>query len=203
MEPNKKFLRSLIEVSHIEFQSYDFHRHQIIFSSGLSQRVLGYSKDEFYKLSRNFYEGMIHPDDIPKVHEAIEKIIHSSGDEVIEMTARYRKADGNYIWLYTRKLVSERDKDGNPRTITTVAEDVTEMIQLQDEFREKVRQLELISYKNSHQIRSPVASIIGLINLIEVRDIASPHNLKIFTFLKQAIEKLDTVIREINDLCQE
>ena len=74
MEPNKKFLRSLIEVSLIEFQSYDFHRLQIIFSSGLSQRVLGYSKDEFYKLSRNFYEGMIHPDDIPKVHEAIEKI---------------------------------------------------------------------------------------------------------------------------------
>ncbi len=203
MEPGKKFLKSLIEVSHIEFQSYDFKRHQLIFSSGLAQRILGYSKDEFYKLSRNYYEGMIHPDDIPMMREAIEKIIHSTDDEVIEMTARFRKADGNYIWLYTRKLVSERDKDGNPRTITTVAEDVTEMILLQDELREKVQQLELISYKNSHLIRSPVSSIIGLINLIEVREITSTHNLKIFTFLKQAIEKLDTVIREINDLCQE
>jgi PAS domain S-box-containing protein len=203
MEPDRKFLRSLIEVSHIEFQSYDFHRQQIIFSSGVTQHILGYSKDEFYKLGRNFYEGMIHPDDIPMMREAIEKIIHSSGDEVIEMTARYRKADGNYIWLYTRKLVSERDKDGNPCTITTVAEDVTEMIRMQDELREKVQQLELISYKNSHLIRSPVSSIIGLINLIEVREITSTHNLKIFTFLKQAIEKLDNVIREINDLCRE
>ncbi|HWZ15573.1 MAG TPA: PAS domain-containing protein [Mucilaginibacter sp.] len=202
MKPGGKFLKSLIEVSHIEFQAYDFQRHELIFSSGLGQRILGYSKEDYEKLSRDFYEKLIHPDDIPIMHQAIEKLIHSSPHEVIEMTARYRRSDGNYIWIYTRKLVSERNKKGEPRTITTIAEDITVMIQLRDELREKVELLESISYKNSHLVRSPVASIIGLINLIEEKDIISAHNMEILNYLKDAIEKLDAVIHEINDIIQ-
>lgn len=200
MQAASKFLKSLIEVSHIEFQSYDFHRHQIVFSSGMGQEILGYSKDEFYELSRNFFEDLIYPDDIPTMHEAIDKIIHSSKGEIIEMTARYRRSDGKYIWIYTRKLVTRRNKKGEPCTITTIAEDITEVALLQDQLREKVNQLETVSYKNSHLVRGPVASIIGLIDLFEEKDITSTHNLQIFNFLKQAIEKLDTVIHEINDI---
>jgi PAS domain S-box-containing protein len=202
MQPEGKFLKSLIEVSHIEFQSYDFYHHELIFSSGFAQQILGYSKDEYSKFSRKFYEDLIYPDDIPMMHEAINKIIHSSPGEIIEMTARYKRSNGNYIWMYTRKVVSERDKQGYPCTITTIAEDITKLIELQDQLKEKVKLLQAISYKNSHMLRSPVASIIGLINIIEEKDTMSPHNLKIFNFLKQAIEKLDSVVHEINEISQ-
>jgi PAS domain S-box-containing protein len=200
MQPGGKFLKSLIEVSHIEFQSYDFHRHEIIFSSGIAQRVLGYPKEEFYQFGRELFEELIHPDDIPKMHEAINKIMDPTTDEIIEMTARYRRADGNYVWIYTRKLVTKRNKRGDPCTITTVAEDITEVMLLQDELKEKTEQLQSISYQNSHLLRSPVASIIGLIDLIEEKDITSGHNQQIFTFLKQAIAKLDAIIHEINNI---
>jgi len=200
MKNESEFLKSLIEVSHVEFQSYDFQLHKIICSSGVAEKILGYTTDEFYKLSLNFYEGLIHPDDKQKMQEAVDKIIHSAKGEIVEMTARFRRADGKYIWIYSRKIVSERDEQGNPSLITTVAEDITLVIDTQDKLREKVQQLESISYKNSHQIRSPVASIIGLINLVEEQDIASQHNLEVFDLLKQAIEKLDTVIHEINDI---
>ncbi len=53
--------------------------------------------------------------------------------------------------------------------------------------------------KNSRLLRSPVASIIGLIDLVEERGIASEHNKRLFEFLKKAIMKLDSVIYEIND----
>jgi PAS domain S-box-containing protein len=203
MKPADKFLKSLIEVSHIEFQAYDFQHREIIFSSGLGQRVLGYPKDDYDKLSRDFYEGLIHPDDIPAMHKAIEKLIHSSKHEVVELTARYRRSDGEYIWVYTRQLVTKRNKEGFPCTITTVAEDITAMMQLRDALKEKVELLESISYKNSHLVRSPVASIIGLINLIEEKDMISAHNMEILNYLKEAIEKLDAVIHEINDIIQE
>jgi PAS domain S-box-containing protein len=71
------------------------------------------------------------------MHEAVDKIIHSSKGEIIEMTARYRRSDGNYVWIYTRKLVTKRNKKGEPHTITTVAEDITEVVKLQDQLREK------------------------------------------------------------------
>ncbi len=202
MQSDSDKLRSIIEVSHVEFQSYDVQRHQLICSSGLAQKILGYTKEEYFKLSRDFYKDLVHPDDLQKVHNNIDKLIHSAKGEIVENTARYRRSDGNYIWLYTRKIISEWDEKGNPSTITTVAEDITDVLQLQDQLREKVEQLEAISYKNSHLVRSPVASIIGLVNLIEEKDITSEHNMQIFHFLKQAIEKLDSVIHEINDLSQ-
>jgi PAS domain S-box-containing protein len=200
MKNGDKFLKSLIEVAHIEFQSYDFYRHRVIFSSGLAERILGYSEQEFAEHSRNYYQDLIHPDDLQKMQESIDKIIQSVNGEIVEMTARYRRADGNYIWIYTRKMVVDRGEKDFPCTITTVAEDITDFIELQGQLREKIQVLESISYKNSHLLRSPVASIIGLINLIEEKDITSEHNMQIFNFLKQAIEKLDSVIHEINDL---
>lgn len=202
MQADSQFLNSLIEVSHIEFQSYDIHRHEIIFSSGLAQQVLGYTKEEFYNFGRDIYEELIHPDDIEVMHKALDKIMHSQKNEIVEMTVRYRRSDGNYIWLYTRKLVSKRNKRGDPCTITTVAEDITNMVYLQEQLKEKVQLLRSISYKNSHLLRSPVASIIGLINLIEEKDITSSHNLQVFSFLKMAIEKLDAVVHEINEASQ-
>jgi len=202
MKNEIEFFKSLIEVSHIEFQSYDFHRHKIVFSSGMAEKILGYSKEAYYKFSEDFFKEIVIPEDRPQVQEAVDKLIHSAKGEIVEMTARFRRADGEYIWLYTRKIVSERDEKGYPSLITTVAEDITFVIDTQVKLKEKVQQLESISYKNSHQIRSPVASIIGLINLVEEQDIASEHNLQVFELLKQAIEKLDSVIHEINDLSE-
>ena len=89
MKNTAEFLHSLIEVSHIEFQSYDFHLHKIIFSSGIAEKVLGYTKDEYYEFSRNFYVDLIHPDDLQMMQESIDKIIHSAQGEIIEMTARF------------------------------------------------------------------------------------------------------------------
>jgi signal transduction histidine kinase len=87
-------------------------------------------------------------------------------------------------------------------TIIREAEDVTRLVELQDQLREKVQQLQTISYKNSHLLRSPVASIIGLVNMVEEQGITSDHNLQVFNFLKQAIEKLDDVIHEINEIAK-
>jgi PAS domain S-box-containing protein len=200
MKPGPEFFQSLVEVSHIEFQSYDFHEHKLIFSSGIAQQILGYSFEEYSGFSRNFYQDLVHPDDKHILLQAIDRIIHSLKGEVVELTARFRRSDNNYVWVYSRQIVTERAENGDPCTITRVVEDITELMRLKDELREKVQQLESISFKNSHLIRSPVASIIGLINLVEEEHITNEHNMEIFRFLKQAMEKLDIVIHEINDL---
>jgi len=199
MQFQKKFLKSIIEVSHIEFQSYSVDRRELICTSGLAQDILGYSSDEFYMLSRNFYEPLVHPDDIDTLHESIKQLLDSTDKQIIETTLRYRKADGDYIWAYTRKAITERNEKGEPSAITTVAEDVTDLIFLKNELKEKVSQLQTISWKNSHLLRPPVANIMGLISQIEEKEITSTHNVQIFHYMKQAIEKLDTVIHEIND----
>ena len=200
MEKNAdSILKALIEVSHIEFQLYDFSNRHLICTSGVAEKILGYSKAEFSDLSTNFFEKLIHVEDAPKVYENIERLLRSKHGEIVEMTARYKKSDNTYIWIYTRKMVTEKDADNNPSTIITVAEDVTQMIIIQEQLKEKVQQLKLISYKNSHELRSPVSSILGLLDLIEEEHIASAHNLEILSYLKESIMKLDLIVREINE----
>ena len=197
METLRKFIKSVIEVSHIEFQSYSLEKMQMIYTSGLSQKVLGYTSNEFEELSRNFYEEIIHPDDKDVLHEKIGQLIITQPGEVVEMTARYKRADGEYITAYMRKMVTEWDKYGNPSVIVTVAEDISNLVKLQEDLKVKVENLDLISWQNSHLINGPVVSIIGLVNLIEEEEITSPHNKQVFEYIKQVLEKLNKVIRLI------
>jgi len=96
-------------------------------------------------------------------------------------------------------MVYERSDNDQLLTVIREVEDISQMIALQHSLQEKVNQLKVISFKNSHLIRGPVATIIGLIELIEDRPITSQQNKEVLDFLKDTITKLDGIIHEIND----
>lgn len=202
MRPGVKFLHSLFEIAHVEFQAYDLNNSKLLFSSGVLHELVGYTADEYAGMSGEFYKKLIHPDDYQTVLQAIAKIKHAKKGEVIEMTVRMLRHDGAYIWVYSRQMIYERNDESNICSIIREVEDVTELVELQEQLKAKVEQLQLVSYKNSHLLRSPVASIIGLVDLIEERGISGDHNRQILQFLKEAITKLDEVIHEINDLAK-
>jgi PAS domain S-box-containing protein len=202
MKPGVKFLHSLFEVTHVEFQAYDITNHRLLFSSGVVHRLLGYSEDKYTQLSDDFYKSIVHPDDYQTVLQTIDKIKQAKSGDVFEMTVRLLKSDGCYAWVYSRQMIYERASKNNICTIIREVEDVTRLIELEDQLREKVEQLETISFKNSHLLRGPVASIIGLIGLIEDHGIAGDHNRQIMHYLKETITKLDGVIHEINHAAQ-
>jgi PAS domain S-box-containing protein len=163
-------------------------------------KILGYSPEEYNRHSSDFYKELIHPADRQKVLDHIQKICYSSQGQIIEMTVRVRRIDGQYIWVYSRQMVMERNIHTGACVIIREVQDVTEYIKLQDALERKIEQLQVISYKNSHLVRSPVASILGLVNMIEEQGITGEHNMQVLSYLKKAIEKLDGLIHEINDL---
>jgi PAS domain S-box-containing protein len=199
MRPGVKFLHSLFEVTHVEFQAYDVTNHKLVFSSGVAHQLLGYPEDEYFDLSNDFYKKIVHPDDYHIVLETIKKIMQSKDGDVIEMAVRVRRIDGYYIWINSRQMIYQRSPDGKICSIIREVEDVTKLVELQHELEQKVQQLKVISYKNSHLLRSPVANIIGLVSLIEDHGITGERNREILYFLKETITKLDDVIHEIND----
>lgn len=199
MRPGTKFLHSLFEVTHVEFQTYDILNHKLLFSSGVVQQLLGYTPDEYLKLSEDFYKNILYPDDLKIVEATVEKLLQAKNGQIVEMTIRLRKHSGDYIWVYSRQMIYEKNPVNHICTIIREVEDVTQLVELQQELKAKVDQLKIVSYKNSHLLRSPVASIIGLVDLVEEHGITSEHNRQILYYLKEAIIKLDEVIHEIND----
>jgi len=163
------------------------------------QQLLGYTPDEYLDLSQDFYKNILYPEDLKTVQDTIANLLQAKNGQIVEMTVRLRKRSGDYIWVYSRQMIYEKNPVNHICTIIREVEDVTKLVELQEELKAKVDQLKIVSYKNSHLLRSPVASIIGLVDLGEEHGITSEHNRQILYYLKEAIIKLDEVIHEIND----
>lgn len=79
-----------------------------------------------------------------------------------------------------------------------MASDVGEVMDLREKIEAQLDKLDIISYKNSHELRGPVATILGLIQLIEHDHFDGSFSKEIITCLKRTVIKLDEVIHEIN-----
>jgi PAS domain S-box-containing protein len=98
----------------------------------MTPRPEGLSLDEVREL--------IHPDDVPMVAAVSERALSSTGPT--DMQARYRRADGQWRHMLTRRVV-QRNRDGEPIAFVGVALDVTEQVEASQRSLELARRLEV------------------------------------------------------------
>ncbi len=83
---------------------------------------------------------IIHPDDIPQVLATAEQSLHTN--EPVDMEARYRRADGAWVYVLTRRVVHRNDK-GEPIEFIGVALDVSAQVEKLREASELAKRLEI------------------------------------------------------------
>lgn len=76
--------------------------------------------------------------------------------------------------------------------------DITEQRKQAHVIEEQNKQLRDIAWMLSHNIRKPVASILGLAQLLDKHDLQKPENLEVIQGVVEAIEELDHIIKEID-----
>jgi signal transduction histidine kinase/PAS domain-containing protein len=96
------------------------------------------------------------------------------------------------------------DSEGMPVEVLYMGQDVSELYEKKSELQNLVtlvsnQNKKLVEYTNiiSHNIRSHVANLLGLSNLIDLIT-AEKDQLDYFMLLKEAIQKLDETIKELN-----
>jgi PAS domain S-box-containing protein len=82
----------------------------------------------------------IHPDDLPRVLASAQQALQS--DRPTDMEARYRRSDGSWRNVLTRRVV-QRAPDGTPLAFLGVALDVTDQVQHAREASALAHRLEL------------------------------------------------------------
>lgn len=82
--------------------------------------------------------------------------------------------------------------------MATYMVDVTEHRQKEEVVRHQNKTLREIAQMQSHQLRGPVATILGLAQLFNLHDHADPANKEIIAATVEATESLDVVIKQIN-----
>ncbi|WP_420316104.1 PAS domain-containing protein [Ekhidna sp.] len=197
---NFSFIKSLQRASPVAFGAIDMLKEELIYSSGHAEQLLGYSKEELKEHSKNYFESIVHPDDQEKSRQKIKQLMNSNVGEIVECTLRVRRSDNAYLTFYIRDIVFDRNDENSPVKYTTIVQDVSDIVALENELKEKVEIIRKVSYKNSHELRAPVANIIGLISLIKEENFKTEYNAKIFHHLEKTVSKLDRIIHEINNL---
>jgi PAS domain S-box-containing protein len=100
---------------------------------------------------------------------------------------------GEIWWQF--KYSPAHDADGKIIGVTFTAADITTLKKTQFKIFEKEQSLHAIALIQSHEIRRPVSSILGLINVIKLNDYKAEE--EALLLLEKAAQELDSKIKDI------
>jgi PAS domain S-box-containing protein len=163
------------------------------------EQVLGYSQKEL--LSNKFFS-FVHPDDLADTIKEIETL--KSGVTTFTFTNRYRKKNGDYLWLEWISSIP----DVATGKIYAIARDITarkkheaELSHKSEELAVANKELEQFAYVASHDLQEPLRTISNYINLLQ-EEYNNPLNENLahyFKFIIQATAKMQNLIKDLLD----
>ncbi len=195
----EELLRGIIKISPATIDIYDILHKRIVYSSGLSPQMLGYSEEEYISLSREFTEKLIHPKDHAVLAEHLQKIMQARDEEIIHCQLRIKKSSGDFIWISLNHGVFRRDANQKPAQLLGSALDITDYKDKEQHLRKVLKILETYSFRNAHELRGPVATILGLVRFMKEEISYPPRAIQLIGYLEQTVQKLDQIIHELNE----
>lgn len=155
------------------------------------QGIFGYAKNTF---SRDWWSIKIHPEDLEQVLTAFELVIRHKKNR-LQIEYRFRCSDGTYKSVLDRSFVLFNE-NGEPVRMIGSMQDITERNRHLHAIESQNTRLKEIAWIQSHEIRAPLARIMGLIDLLD--DFAANNDREdCVRHLKSSAKELDLAIRGI------
>ena len=142
----------------------------------------------------------VHPADIKFAEDSMKKNLKSSTFREFYFRVVTRHMVVKHVLI---KGEVERNALGQPLMVKGTIQDVSELRKHMQRIELQNKRLKKIAWVQSHRMRSPVATILGMVELFNFSDPADPMNAEILTNIKELTEKLDGMIHEVDDLTRE
>ncbi|MGV3504068.1 MAG: chemotaxis protein CheB [Adhaeribacter sp.] len=192
---------------------WDLLKNEIWWSETL-EGMLGYKGEEIEPGLQGWYD-LVHPEDRDRIRKGINKAINQGLDQWSD-EYRMARADGSFAFVFNRAYILHNEYRIPYRVLGSFI-DLTDLKQaqakLQDtnaHLRRVVQDLDTFVYTASHDLKSPVANVEGLILLLEqeVNEAAELARLTteptqpIFDMIKDSINGFKTVIEDLTDVAR-
>lgn len=141
---------------------WEITRNQVRWSDGL-YRIYGLRREEF-PATYEGYLARVHPDDRARVHNAVQAAYRAQAP--FDFTERVVRPSGEVRWLVSRGHV-DCDARGQPRRMTGVCHDITELKRVEAELEERARLLEHGSEDLEHFAQTVVQNLQGTLRIVE------------------------------------
>jgi PAS domain S-box-containing protein len=91
-----------------------------------------------------------------------------------------------------------KDKNGKVTGYLFIAKDISKIKKTEEDLILKNKELDTFLYKAAHDLKSPVTSIQGLLNIANM-EVTDPAALKYFELIKKCAHKLDNILITLKD----
>jgi PAS domain S-box-containing protein len=142
---------------------------------------------------------------IPKVKEAVQKVLRN---EMVSYETSYDVKDGSVKWYEVLWVGVANEKQTNIGFILAF-KDITgrkmadlERDKMTADLIQRYQDLEQFTYIVSHNLRAPVANIIGLSDMLNSSDFNLNESKEVLTSLETSINILDQIIMDLNHILQ-
>lgn len=153
-------------------------------------QISGYKHDELVGHTHSIFNSHFHP---TSYWDLMYKKLHQG--EVWHGEIKNRDKQGGHFWADTY-IVPFKNAKGEITQYVAIRFDVTMRKLMEDDLKAKNFELDSFVYHTSHDLRAPLTSILGLVNIILLESTES--NVKEYSrMIQQSILRLDDFIKSI------
>lgn len=182
------------DAANIGFWEYDISYNQMTSTHWLS--TLGYDEEDDVKFER--FTELCHPEDLPRVQEALEAYL--AGDApTYQQQFRMKRREGRWVWVESRGRIVERTESGEPSRIAGVHLDIDALKTSQERVITKNDELQSFIYAVSHDLKSPLVTCRGFLGLLR-EDLDSGDREAAEDDLRRMEDSIHTMSAVIDDL---
>ena len=136
---------------------------RIMYCSPYTEVLTGFPLTEIYNETEDFLLLRVHPDDRGQYERSMS--IPNVG-EAFQFRYRFFHRNGLMMWAETR-AVPIFDEGGNVVSTLSITLDVTANVRQLQQIEEKNKDLEEFTYMVSHDLKAPIYTIRGMVNILE------------------------------------
>ncbi|MEI6141268.1 MAG: PAS domain-containing sensor histidine kinase, partial [Mariniphaga sp.] len=193
LRQSRSFTQNILDTTPNLIYIYDIQEKCNVYSNSVMSQILGYTPEYIFNQQKEFFNHLLHPDDVNLVAEHQDRFSRAMDDEIFEVTYRMKHANGSWVTLHSRDKIFLRDDQGRVKQIIGAARDITrerESEELLKVSQEKYRQLIENSFDMivlmdadgiTHFISDSCERILGyspdeLINLQSIQQMVHPDD---------------------------
>jgi PAS domain S-box-containing protein len=117
----------------------DLRKSEIIYVNNRVREILGYDPDFIYEKGPDIFAAALHPDDIDRRFENLEKCKHLKDDEKCEIEVRFRAGEKEWHWYKITKRVFQRNEDGSVSHVIGTVENIHDQKVFEKQLKEEHR----------------------------------------------------------------
>lgn len=160
--------------------------------SNSSYTLLGYSPEDM--IGKSAYD-FLHPEDVSDIKVGLKDFVRK-GLGVYTASYRYKKKDGKYIWIESTNKLTLKEGSNEIEGVISISRDISERKAFEIRLEEKIKELDTFIYRSSHDLKGPLASLQGLLNVAK-SEIKDANSLQYLSLIERSVLHLDTILMDL------